>query len=86
MISLFFGRSRYREPEIIHAIKNEKWVRVLNLLNDGANPNAKDRNGTAAIEIAVKTNDAIMKIWALTSRGAKIPDSLKNHPVIKSYI
>ena len=66
------------EPEIIHAVKHEKWVEVMNFLNAGENPNAKDRNDTAAIILASKTDDAFMKIYALSSRGAKIPDSLKN--------
>ena len=78
-------RRRYHEPEIIHAVKHEKWVEVMNLLNHGANPNAKDHKGMSAIELAIKTNDA-MKIYALFSRNAKIPVSLKNHPAIKSYI
>ncbi|GAB5411961.1 MAG: hypothetical protein ChlgKO_10750 [Chlamydiales bacterium] len=72
MISLFCCWPRYHEPEIIHAVNHEKWVKVLNLLNNGADPNARDWNGTPAIELATKADDAVMKMYVLLSRGAKV--------------
>lgn len=77
MISLFCCWPRYHEPKIIHAINHEKWVKVLDLLNAGENPNATDRKGTPAIELAIKADGAAMKVCALLSRGAKISEKIR---------
>ena len=67
------------DMDLIRAIKQEKIELVSQLINNGANPNAKDRNGLTILMHAAKSKNSSPEIIKmLVNFGANINDKDRN--------